>query len=343
MCMDKISKKVYIVILNWNGWRDTIECLESVFHNSFHNYRVIVCDNASADNSLDKIKLWAKGQLNAGESNNKKISINTSPPVFKPIEFIEYNRKQAEQGGNIKDDVPLILIQTGANLGFAGGNNVGIRYALKRADFDYLWLLNNDTVIDRDALFYLMQKMQNDNAIGICGSTLLYYHSPDKIQALGGAKYNKVLGTSRHIGELLNYNLYKLEMLTKVKIDYIVGASMLISEKALLETGLLCEEYFLYYEEIDWATRMKNYKLAHAHQSIVYHKEGASIGSHADPMMKSRLSDYYSLKNRIIFTRKFYRWALPFVYAGLLIAMVNRIRRKQWDRIPMIVKIILTS
>lgn len=343
--MDNNSKKVYIIILNWNGWEDTIECLESIFRNSYPNYNVIVCDNASADNSLGKIKQWATGKIRANHSNNSQISICTTPPVSKPIQYAEYNRKQAEQGGHTEEQAPLILIQNGDNLGFAGGNNVGIRYALARNDFEYVWLLNNDTVINKNALVHLVQKMTNDSHIGICGSTLLYYSMPDTVQALGGAKYNKLLGISRHVGVLTKYNDESLKILeTKIKLDYIIGASMLVSKEFLLKIGLMCEDYFLYYEEIDWSIRMqKNYKLAYVRESIVFHKEGSSIGSNVDPKSKSMLSDYYSIRNRIIFTKKYYKWVLPFVYLGLLIVAMNRLKRRQWNRVTMLIRIIIDT
>src|SRR5450631_1463343 len=117
--------KVYILILNWNGWQDTIECLETVFRNDYPNYQVIVCDNDSTDSSLDKIKAWAEGRLEPKNVENEYLRALSSPPVAKPVTYREYSRTRAEKGGAADDgDVSLILIQTGANLGFAGGNNV---------------------------------------------------------------------------------------------------------------------------------------------------------------------------------------------------------------------------
>jgi len=100
------------------------------------------------------------------------------------------------------------------------------------------------------------------------------------------------------------------------------------------------EDYFLYFEEIDWATRSEgNYSLLYAQDSIVFHKEGSSIGSSNDPLQKSCLSDYYSLRNRLRFTRRYYPLLLPATYIGLLIALLNRIRRGQIDRAAMIIGI----
>jgi len=192
--------KVYIVIINWNGWKDTIECLESVFRNDYSNYQVVVCDNGSLDGSMEHITAWAAGGLDVYLPKNDQLRDLSFPPVSKPIRYVQYDRKEAESGGKPwADDIRLILIQTSANLGFAGGNNVGFRYALARDDFAYIWLLNNDTVIRPDALIKLVMKIKEKPKIGMCGSTLLYYHDPELIQAAGGGHYNKWLGTTRHL------------------------------------------------------------------------------------------------------------------------------------------------
>lgn len=333
--------KIYIIILNWNGWRDTIECFESVFRNNYKNYQVIVCDNDSHDGSLEYIKKWAEGELEIFIQEDNPLRHLAFPPVRKPIEYVEYEREEAEAGGRPEDsNAQLILIQTGGNLGFAGGNNVGLRYALARDDFDYVWLLNNDTVIDPNALSALVARMQVKPSAGMCGSTLLYYDNPDIIQALGGATYNKWLARPRHIGAFKKKNNISIDQeKVESKMDYVVGASMLVSKDFLKDIGLMNEEYFLYFEEIDWATRARGkYSMAYAPRSVVYHKEGSSISSGSTN--KSRLADYYGIINRIIFTRKYYKYALPVVYIGFLIVIFNRIRRCQWNRASMILNII---
>ena len=218
-----MSPKVFIIILNWNGWKDTLECLESVLRNSYLNYQVIVIDNGSTNGSMEKIKNWAEGKQEALTPELKNTLYHLShPPVTKPIPYICYTRAEAEKGGNIilekkitkewqernkTDDkeinqtspYPLILIQSGENLGFAGGNNVGIRYLFKKKDFGYIWLLNNDTVIENISLIEMVRLGENINNIGAIGSKIFFYYTPNIIQALGGSnKINwKTLG--KHI------------------------------------------------------------------------------------------------------------------------------------------------
>src|SRR5699024_9983431 len=138
---------------------------------------------------------------------------------------------------------------------------------------------NNDTVVGTQALRHLIDRMEEDPDIGICGSKLIYYHDQDTLQALGGGFFNKWFGTVTTIGgqESIDMTFSRDEI--ESRLDYIVGASMMVSEILVNKIGLLNEEYFLYYEEIDWAMRSKEeFNLGFAPQSVVYHKEGASTG-----------------------------------------------------------------
>ncbi len=316
--MITMTDKAYILLLNWNGWADTIECLESVFRNNYPNYQVIVCDNDSSDSSLDHIKDWAKGNLQVAIATDNPLYALSSPPVAKPIPYAEYTRKQAEAGGDDKaNNARLILIQTGKNLGFAGGNNAGLRYALSRDDFQHVWLLNNDTVIKADALTALVGSMQDDTGAGMCGSTLPFYHDPDMIWALGGASYNKWLCKTECIGlrEPLSRTISKAEI--ERRMAYLAGASMLVSKAFLQTVGVMNERYFLYFEELDWALRAKGrYRLIFAPDSIVYHKVGASIlkGTSRD----TSTADYYMFRNSLIITLSYHPLALPIVLPRVL-------------------------
>jgi len=340
--MTNDDSPTYIIILNWNGWKDTVECLESVFRLKHDNYRVIVCDNASTDGSIEYIKSWAEGQLDIYVPQDNPLRQLSFPPVSKTIPYKQYERKDAESGGNIEDNnYPLIIIQTGDNLGFAGGNNVGLKYAIAQGDFAYIWLLNNDTVVEARALSALVKRMQEKPNAGICGSTLMYYNDPKKIQALGGAKYNKWLATVKHIDS--NYNSKHITDTGSIedKIDYVVGASMHISKKYIDEIGLLSEDYFIYFEEIDWAIRAKGkFEIAYAPDSFVYHKEGASIGTSSQLNERSDLSDYYNIRNRVLITKKYFKNCITTVYLGIVATAINRLRRGQWVKAKTIIRLL---
>jgi GT2 family glycosyltransferase len=166
------------------------------------------------------------------------------------------------------------------------------------------------------------------------------------VQALGGFRYNRWLGTSEMIGQNLPFGHPATVNAKSVERELfgVQGASMLVTTDFLRKVGLLEERYFLYFEEQDWAVRARRhgFGMCYAPDSIVYHREGASTGGRsvvAD--QKSRLADYYSIRSRILFTRTFFRYALPTVYLGLMGAAVNRLRRRQPDRVWMILKLAL--
>jgi GT2 family glycosyltransferase len=291
---------VYIVIVNWNGWRDTDACLASLAALDYPNARVVVVDNASTDGSVTELR-----------------------------------RRHPE----------LTLLSSGANLGFAGGNNVGLRYALERGA-EYVWLLNNDTLVEPDALTHLVARAQRGAAglpVGLCGSTLVYEGQRDTVQALGGARYNRWWGTVAAIGQHQPREQPIDAAAVERQLDYLIGASMLVSRSFVETVGPMQEDYFLYFEELDWAVRARGrFALAYAPESVVYHKEGASIGgSDRARAAKSYTADRYALTNRVRFTRRFYPYALPTVYLGLGVALFNRVRRRQWDRVGLVARVML--
>lgn len=281
--------KVAIITVNWNGWQDTIECLESLEKLDYANFSVIICDNGSQDDSVEQLKKWLE--------EHKKIAV--------------------------------ALVENKENLGFAGGNNVGIKKALEDG-YDYVWLLNNDTVVDKYALKKLSE-YADKNPKTICGSKLMYYDDRTKTQALGN-KLNRYFGTTSFI-------VYEQDVRN---IDFVVGASMFIPQQVFKDVGLLAEEYFLYYEEADlWQRCLEKYSFACVLTSIVYHKEGAAIGAkNIQKTKKSLMGDFYSIRNRILFMQKYYPWHMPTVYVGFIVTVIRRISRGQRERIPMIFRLI---
>ena len=285
---------IYIILLNWNGSDDTIACLESIQRLKEQTPRVVVCDNASSDDSWVKLKTYVASQ--------SRLDIQ--------------------------------LVQTGSNLGFAGGNNVGLRLALSDPEMQFAWVLNNDTEVAPKALSFLLDYMNAHPDVGICGSTLLYANDPNMIQAVGG-KYNPWLGTSKHVLGHQKFSQAVCESVDPDSFDYVVGASMFVRREVLERVGLLSEDYFLYSEEIDWATRMKRrtpeMKLGYAPASLVYHKEGASTGANDRQGKTYRyFADYFFITSRLKFARKYYPLHSLVVQASMLLVALNRVRRGQW-------------
>lgn len=310
---------VYIILLNWKGAVDTLACLESLVQLRGVEYRLVICDNASPDHSYEAIR--------SGLQNSAH---------YAALPVVELTRAEAEAYviAEPQHDA-LYLIQTGANLGYAGGNNVGIRFALNQADMQYVWLLNNDTEVAPDALWHMVQRCQSDPAIGICGSRLIYFHDRGHLQGLGGV-YNRWFGTTRHYAAYAPSDAIFDDHIVSAEIDYVIGASMLLTRPLLEQIGLLCEDYFLYFEELDLAMRAApNFKLSVATNSFVYHKEGGSINSnHGFP---SAFVDSVSIRSRLLFSKKFYPKFYWGVRLSLILVFINRLKQRRYSAAKQII------
>lgn len=254
------------------------------------------------------------------------------PAVTKPIAVRELNRSEAESGEK-HASAPLTLIQTGTNLGFAGGCNVGVRYALAQG-MDFVWLLNNDTLASPDSLQCLIDQFQSHPDIGICGSTLLSLHRPSHVLALGGGRLRRSTGTTQHIGAGRHWPLttQAFKDLALQQMDYVVGASMLVSRTFLETVGLMDEGYFLYYEEIDWATRQPpGMRLGYAPLSVIYHREGGTTGG----LVRSH---YYRSLIRFTWRRK--RRYLPLVLARMVLRVPEALIHRNWQELAALLSLL---
>lgn len=281
----------YVIILNYNGWKDTVECLDSVFQTEHINYKVIVCDNKSYDNSINNIKSWLDGKLDIRE-----ICRNTllKTHLKKKPSYIYWDKP-------LKDsyDSPLLLVENRENRGFAAGNNIGINIAMNQNDCDCLFILNNDTVITPSTIYEGTQLFNKPN-IGIVSTLVKYYNDPSKL-AWRKTYYNPETG--------YEYPVLKTHTVSNKYLYKYTGMAFFVSKEFVKTIGLMNEKYFLYFEELDWSIRSKNkYQQAFAQSSIVYHKEASSVS------YESPLSQFCTLRSRFLFIKKYYPNKLIKIY-----------------------------
>ncbi|MDH5509808.1 MAG: glycosyltransferase family 2 protein, partial [Nitrospinota bacterium] len=202
-------------------------------------------------------------------------------------------------------------------------------------------LLNNDTLVDPGALGAMVRRVAEKMEYGICGSTLMHYHDPGQIQALGGATYSRLLARPQLFAPALAAGETLAPEDVERRIDYVHGASMLVTRSWIENAGLMSEDYFLYFEELDWIRMAKGkFMIAYAESSVVYHKSGESIGTSSDIKNRSYVCDYYFTRNRLLFTRKYYPLFTPVVCLVLLSDLFRRILRGQPDRARMIASLL---
>ncbi|WP_297480865.1 glycosyltransferase family 2 protein, partial [Thermococcus sp.] len=230
------APRVSIIILNWNGWEDTIECLESLYRITYPNYDVIVVDNGSMDDSIQKIMKYAEGKI---EVHSKFFEYN---PSNKPIKVFEVNEEEARQGIFNKPSYEkfnvnrrMILIKNMENYGYAGGNNIGIKFALSILNPDYVLLLNNDTVVDPNFLTELVKVAESNEKIGIVGPKIYYYDYNGKsniIQYCGVRFIPKILHK-----KVIGYKKTHCRDVKPNLTDEVHGACMLVKRNLFWEVG----------------------------------------------------------------------------------------------------------
>jgi GT2 family glycosyltransferase len=308
--MDGVNwPKVFIIILNWNGGEDTIECLESLYNISYQNYDVIIVDNHSQDDSVARIRAYARGD----------VAVKSTPLTHncrsEPLTVISYTRQETEdsqlivlseklatEGGKEASSRSLIIIQNEQNFGYSEGNNIGVRYALK-ASADYVLLLNNDTVVDKYFLTELVRAADNDASIGAIGPKIYWYDTPSVIQSTG-ARMDFWTGTPVFLNRgKTDHDAEPLHMSALLFAEFMSGACLLIKRKVIEEVGMLDAIYFLYFEDQDWCTRIRRagYRIVCNLDSKIWHKTMASTSK------ARRFSQYYPERNRVIYMRKYAR------------------------------------
>lgn len=242
--------KVSIIILNWNGKEDTIECLESLKNITYPNYEILLVDNGSTDGS---------------------------------VEFF-------------KERYPEIdIIENGENLGFAEGNNIGIKKAIAKRT-DYVLLLNNDTIVEKDFLDKLIKVAESDPKIGIVGPTVYYYSEKNKIQSAG----TKISLSKGIITTLRSNKIDSGEYSNTSEVDSIIGCALLAKSKLFETIGYLIKEYFAYWEETEWCVRARKhgYKVVYVSQAKIWHKGGSTSKK------TSGFFEYHTARNMFWFMKK---------------------------------------
>lgn len=279
-----------IILLNWNGWKDTVKCLESIYKIDYPYFNTIVVDNNSKDNSVEKIVEYIN---NTNVSNLKKTN--------EFVKKFEYRGKKWNNFHLNKHYKDLFIIKNDKNYGFAEGNNIGIRFAQKNLKYDYILLLNNDTIVKPNFLRELLKPFELKNNIAIAGPQIipLIKNNIKKDLAIIGSKISFWRGG-------IPINLKPKSQITDV--DMVSGACILIKKEILEELGLLDSTYFFGWEDADFCTRTKRsgYKIVGVEKAQIFHKIGASYGEHfADT--PSILSE--GVRNQLIFMG---RYASPF-------------------------------
>jgi GT2 family glycosyltransferase len=299
-----------VVIVNWNGHRDTVACLESLLRLETQDFHVILSDNGSAPGSVEHIVDWCEGRVEVA-TDDAAWRMIAAPRRRDPTWVYSDDTRVTEAPPF------LTILRNRENLGFAGANNRGITLALADPATRFIWLLNNDTIVAPDCLGHLVARMQRQPDLGILGATIAYYDDPLRIQGLG-ARFNSLLGRGEHIGMLSSAHDLPPKSTVEAAMSYVMGASMFVSRRFIETVGPMNEEYFLYMEEFDWSTRNKGrFGLGWEPAARLYHKEGSTIGS-SQRHRPSDTSLYFQSINLLRFNARYHPLYLPLNFVRIL-------------------------
>lgn len=300
--------RVAAVVVNWQQPELTLQCLDSLPALG-DDCATFVVDNGSRDDSVDTIADWCRDH------------------------FAEASPQDAATAR-------AVTVALDQNRGFAAGNNAALELILAEDRFDWVWLLNNDTRAEPEALAALLERARSEPRLGIVGSTLL---RPDgRIQCAGGYRYQPALTTiSAQYGNAALADIAEADE-RALHLDYIAGASMLIRTALLRETGLLDERFFLYCEELDLARRAqtKGWELGWAKRSRVVHIGGATTGSRRPgEAAGTTLAALHENLSALRYTWKHHPWLLPVALPGRLgFKTISILQRRAWREFAPLVR-----
>lgn len=272
-----MNKKVAIILVNYNGITDTVECVKSIEESTYESYEIILVENGS--NDYEKIK------------SNTYLNEKTT------------------------------ILFSDKNCGFSGGNNIAIRYALKK-DFDYVLLLNNDTVVDKDFLCHLIETSMKFNAGIVTGDIYIYYEK-NKLWYSAG-EYNKKTGTTLMCG-------INKDKKVPVEVNFATGCLLLLSREIIENCGLLSDDFFLYSEDTDYCCNAlrKSQKIVWTPNSKIYHKVSASSKEN------SPFQEYYLIRNNLMIIRKYGTNKL-YAYSCITWHAIKEIMRGNYKLVPLL-------
>lgn len=291
-----IAARLGVVIVSYNSSDVILDCLETLLSAACEDgtaLRVVVVDNASTDGTPKAVADWAAGTDSYELPGDLPFS---SAGIRKPLQ-----------------EDSIRLIESGLNFGFAAGVNIGLAYLAEDPSITRFWVLNPDSVVPKGTPAAFSR--HNSEEFSMMSGRVTYYDQPDMIQIDGG-KLNRWTGVTGNI------NLYKSIQECPAPppeaLAFVTGACMVISREHYSLAGAMPEDYFLYYEEVEWALRRGSLPFAVCPEARIYHRGGSAIGSPVPGRPASTFSLYFKHRARMRFVRRNLPLSLPFAWAYTL-------------------------
>lgn len=306
-----------VVIVAYRAGEALLDCMESLLAAAgtpgAPALRVLVVDNASPDGTLSRLKDWASGAVPWDGSRNLPFAPRPRGPVQIDARDLATDGRHRSLATAAEGVVGFL--QTGINGGFAAGVNQGLETFRTMREVNWFWILNPDAVTEGAtpaALARAAREAESKGGFAVIGGRTFYTNPPLMIQTDGGR-------VDLATGRLLPFNLgltgRDVPGPGPGALEYVPGCHMLTSRAFLHRAGLMPEDYFLYFEEVDWCLRRGDLPLLWTADAPIHHLGGASIGSATLEGGPSALSAYWMTRSRLRFVRRWRPRALPKAFA----------------------------
>lgn len=305
-----LNDRVCVVVVAFNAEAFILDCILSVLSSEAADVRLVVVDNASTDGTRAVIHEWSRGSKPHRLPEDAPIAV---APLAAPSDLEVLSPGQVPGAGGLKR---LTLVESVENGGFAAGVNLGLRVGLSDPDVRHFWVLNPDSVATTGAAAAFLDVAEGTPGYGLITGRACYYHDPETVQIDGGL-------INRWTGVTSNANVGRpacdAPMPAGSELDFAFGGNMMAS-RAFVETcGEIPEDYFLYYEEVDWSLMRRSFPMLTSKEALIYHRAGASIGS---PIFGGRgaspFSLYFKHRARMMFVRRHLPMSWPVAAAYTL-------------------------
>ena len=285
---------VVIAIVGYRNPDDVRTCLSALARATKNNFLVSICENGGRTSYLALI-----------EKLDGLVEFVGAAPQLLDVRVVEACAGRLRTGGQ-----PIRIYRANDNLGYAGGVNLCIRQLGSTERWSALWLLNPDTEPDPEALAALIARAR-EGSFGVVSSRLVF-KSTQRVQSYGG-RWRPLMARGFNIGMNAAPDAGADIDAIERAMNYVSGASLFATRGYVESVGLMDERYFLYCEEVDWCFRRGRHRLGYAHDSLVYHAHGTTMGSSVSRKQRSGLSIYLDERNKLLFTRRFFPVLYPVV------------------------------
>lgn len=317
------AETIGVVVVAFNSADVILDCVESLLQGPGPHPRIVVVDNASPDDTVETLRNWASGKVSFTAPQDIPFHMVPSP---KPVALIEKRRGEVTE---LLQGSGVVLLHSGANRGFAGGVNAGLEYLAADPSIQHFWVLNPDAMSAPGTVDAILTAAAANPGYGLMGGRVCYAEPPHRVQIDGGT-LNRRTGVTGNVN--LGRPMAEVSAPKASELDFITGASMIASRVFYEHVGPMREDYFLYYEEVDWACRRGDLPMIVAGDVVVYHRAGTAIGSPTLERLASPFSIWFKHRGRMRFMRRFHKGALPTAWAYGMAKAAQMVMKRAWPQ-----------